>query len=59
MHGVGVLNDSATWRAEGRDLLVAVTDRSGEDDRIFTSDDKLDRELLDLLWSMPNNNTPV
>jgi len=29
-----------------------VTDRSGEDDRTFTSDDKLERELLDLLRSI-------
>jgi len=44
-----------TCRAEGRpwrpDLRV-VTDRSGEDDRTFTSDDKLERELLDLLRSI-------
>jgi len=32
--------------------LRVVTDRSGEDDNTFTSDDKLDRDKFDLLRSI-------
>jgi len=55
MKQITVREDWATcWQVRRRPRLDrrVVTDLSGEDDKTFTSDDRLDRDVFDLLRSI-------